>query len=279
MKSYIFAIPIIIAAVACSRDNTRYPERALGWELGAGSYCFQYFTFFEALDKIDSCDLKYVEGSPFHAIGGGIDGKLDYRMDASTREIVLEKLKEKGLKMNAYGVISPDKEEDWRRLFEFGKAMGIGTFASQPDPEFLPLISKLCEEYQINVTIHNHPAPSRYWSPDQVLAVLDGQSKRIGACADIGHWIRSGLDPVECLKKLEGHVLHLHMKDLNERSNKEAHDVRWGTGVANVKGILAELKRQEFKGPITAEYEYNWYNSVPDIKASVIYFREELNRL
>ena len=36
------------------------------------------------------------------------------------------------------------------------------------------------------------------------MKVCEGRSDRIGACADIGHWYRSGLVPVECLKKLQG---------------------------------------------------------------------------
>ena len=49
-----------------------------------------------------------------------------------------------------------------------------------------------------------------------VLAAIKGRTPLMGACADVGHWMRSGLDPVECLKKLEGHIICLHFKDLNE---------------------------------------------------------------
>src|SRR5690554_367042 len=85
-------IPETDGSTETSGDSGEYPETALGWELGSGSYGFKEFTFFEALDKIDSCGLKYVEGFPGHTIGGGIDEKLDYRMDAATREKVLAKL-------------------------------------------------------------------------------------------------------------------------------------------------------------------------------------------
>ena len=60
--------------------------------------------------------------------------------------------------------------------------------------------------------------------------------------------------PVEALKKLEGRVLHLHFKDLSEPV--KGHDVPWGTGRSNMKGIMAELKRQGFKGYLSIEYEY-----------------------
>ena len=75
-------------------------------------------------------------------------------------------------------------------------------------------IDKLCAEFDINLAIHNHPQPSHYWNPDTVLKVCKDRSKRIGACADTGHWLRSGLNPLECLKKLEGRIISLHFKDL-----------------------------------------------------------------
>lgn len=289
IKIYLFTILLGMLTVITSCNHRlpkdqaslpQYPETKLGWMLGAQAYTFRLFTFFEAVDKTDSCGLKYVEAFPGQVIGGGIEGNIDYKMKASTRGDILQKLEEKGVKLISYGVVSPNNEADWRQLFEFGKTMGIQTFTSEPAEALLPLISTLCDEYSINVALHNHPKPSHYWNPDIVLSAIKGQSKRIGACADVGHWVRSGLDPVECLRKLEGHVLHLHMKDLNYKEGpddgEEDRDVRWGTGVTNTDGIIQELKRQNFKGVISAEYERNWENNVPDVMASVAYFRKSL---
>lgn len=254
------------------------PETKLGWKLGSQAYTFRLFTFEEALNKIDSCKLKWVEGFPGQKIGGGVEGTMDYHMDAATQGKVKEMLKAKGLTLNAYGVVSPKTEEDWKALFAFAKAMGISTITSEPEEKDIPLVSKLCDENQINVAIHNHPNPSHYWNPDIILKAIKGQSKRIGACADIGHWVRSGLDPVECLKKLKGHVIHSHMKDLNEKGNKQAHDVIWGTGVSNIPAVIAELKAQKFKGQISVEYEYHWENSGPEVAQSVANFRKMLKK-
>ena len=260
-----------------SIDN---PETKLGWKLGAGTYTFNRFTFLQSLDKIDSCNLKYVECFPDQVIGEGIGGTMDYHMDTFTRKEILKKLGEKGMKIIAYGVITPNNNVEWRKLFDFGKAMGIQTFTSEPDEKDLTFISELCDEYKINVAIHNHPYPKHYWSPDTVLAAIKGRSNRIGACADIGHWVRSELNAVTCLKKLEGHVLHVHMKDLEAIEGKdkgeENRDVHWGTGVVNIDGVIKELKRQKFRGMISAEYERNWENNTPDVIASVNYFRNSL---
>ncbi len=148
--------------------------------------------------------------------------------------------------------------------------MGIETLVSEPDFKEFDQIDKLVEEYKINVALHNHPKPSRYWNPDIVLEHCKGRSKRIGACADTGHWMRSGLNPLECIKKLEGRIISFHFKDLNQMG--DGHDVPWGTGKGDVKGMMAEIKRQGFKGVFSIEYEYNWDNSVPEIAQCVAYF-------
>ena len=111
------------------------------------------------------------------------------------------------------------------------------------------------------------------------MAVLKGVSPRIGACADVGHWIRSGLNPLECLKKLEGRVIEFHLKDLNEKGVRKAHDLPWGSGVSNIPAIMQEMKRQNFKGVISIEYEYNWENNVPEVKASAEFFNKEKDRI
>lgn len=278
--NYLLAFSILIlnacnTKTAALDDNSadEYPETELGWKLGSQAYTFKSYTFLEAIDKIDSCGLKYVEAYPGQNIGGGLEGKMHFSMDESTRKEVLQKLNEKGIKLHGYGVVRAKDEREWRELFEFAKAMGIETITSEPDEKHIPLLSSLCDEYEINLAIHNHPDPSYYWNPDVVANAIKGQSKRMGACADIGHWVRSGLDPVESLKKLEGHILHMHLKDLNEKGNKKAHDVHWGEGVSNVPGVIEELKRQKFSGMISAEYEHNWDNNAPDVAASVVNFR------
>ncbi|GAB2775415.1 hypothetical protein GCM10027275_18140 [Rhabdobacter roseus] len=252
------------------------PEEKLGWKLGAQSYTFRLFPFDEALRKIDSCGLKYVEAYPGQTIGGGVEGKMEFTMDAAKRQAVKKLLKDRKLTLSAFGVVSPKTQAEWEQLFEFAKDMGIPNINSEPSPEQFAYIIPLAEKYKINVALHNHPKPSRYWSPDTVLKYT-AKSKYLGACADIGHWVRSGLDPVECLKKLEGQVLGMHFKDVKKDTPEgRHHDVIWGNGDSKVDEVIAELKRQKFKGPISAEYEYHWENSAPEVAESVKYFRKSV---
>jgi sugar phosphate isomerase/epimerase len=87
-----------------------------------------------------------------------------------------------------------------------------------------------------------------------------------------GHWVRSGLTPLDCYKILEGHIVSTHFKDLNEKSPK-AHDVPFGTGVSDIPALLDELKRQGFKGNISIEYEYNWEQSLPEVAQCIGFVR------
>jgi sugar phosphate isomerase/epimerase len=144
-------------------------------------------------------------------------------------------------------------------------------------PKVMDVCEKLAKEYNIKVAIHNHPGPKNfYWNPDTVLTAVKGRSPLLGVCADVGHYVRSGLDPVACLKKLEGRIIALHFKDLvkdKDAKGKEImHDVPWGTGISNAKAMLAELKRQGFRGAFCIEYEYNWEKSVPEITQCVKFF-------
>lgn len=250
------------------------------WKLGIQAWSFHLNTFEEALNKIDSCGVKYVEAFPPQKIGAGIPGTMDYHMSAKKRKAVKNLLKKHGIKMISYGVVTPKTDSDWVQLFKFGKAMGLKNIASEPKADKIPFISKLCDKYEINLAIHNHAEPTRYWNPDIVLNAINGASFRIGSCADVGHWLESDLDPLKCMQKLKGHIIEFHMKDENKKGGgKDVHDVPMGQGVINMDGIMQQMKDQHFKGFVFIEYEYHFKNNVQDVRECVKYFRQKRQEL
>jgi len=276
------AVIACLALSACSTSTKTdseaagYPEDKLGWKMGSQAFTFRLFTLAETIDKIDSADLRYVEAFPGQAIGYGSGEKMDYSLSPEGRAFVKNLLKEKNVTLHAFGVTNGQDAEEWERIFAFAKDMGIQVINCEPAEEHLDIVSDLCDKYDIKAGIHNHPEPSHYWNPEVVLKALEGRSSKMGATADLGHWMRSGLDPVECLKKLDGRVIHLHFKDLNAFGEKKAHDVHWGTGELPIREVVEELKRQRFDGMLSAEYEYNWENNKDDVKQSVANLREIL---
>jgi sugar phosphate isomerase/epimerase len=245
----------------------------LGWHLGCQAYSFNHFTFFEACDKNASMGLKWLEAYPGQKISAEKpDARFEQGMSGEIRDLVKKKLADCGITLVNFGVTGlPADEAAARKTFEFAKDMGIRTIVSEPAADAFDTVEKLADEFGINVALHNHPEPSPYWNPDKVLAVCKGRSKRIGSCADTGHWMRSGVNPLDAIKKLEGRIISFHFKDL-DRFGHNAHDVVWGTGKANVKELLAEVHRQKFQGVFSIEFEYNWGKSMPELVQSVAFF-------
>ena len=251
-----------------------------GWRLAVQMWSFNRFKFYDALDKVAALGIDYMEAYPGQRFQGWKDKeKFHHNMSADLREQVKARLADAGVKVVNYGVVGlPNNEVECRKVFQFAKEMGIETILSEPKEDALGLVYKLCQEYKIKVAIHNHPKPTRYWNPDIVLNAIKGREKWMGAACDTGHWVRSGLDPLKCIKKLEGKIISLHFKDMNKKG-PGAHDVAWGTGVSGVKDILAELHRQKFKGVFSIEFEYNWNDSFGDIYQCSQYFNKVAGEL
>jgi sugar phosphate isomerase/epimerase len=252
----------------------------LGWQLAVHSYTFQKFPIAEAIDKTAALGVKYmsISGSVLLAPSNRV-GTVS--LSPAQRQAIDDKLAADGFgRFVNMGVVQlPADEAKSRQVFEFAKQWGIGVLVAEPETNALDTVEKLCKEYNIRVAIHDHPkGHSIYWNPDAVLAAIRGRTPLMGACADVGHWLRSGLDPLECLKKLDGHIICLHFKDLNEMG-PQAHDVPWGTGVGKTKELMAELQRQNFHGAFCVEYEYHWENSSPEIAQCVKFFNATCDEL
>jgi sugar phosphate isomerase/epimerase len=158
--------------------------------------------------------------------------------------------------------------------------MGIEVLVTETTPN--EAMDQLAKEFSIRVALHNHPAT---WPPDKVLEACKERGKLLGSCSDTGHWVRAGFVPVESLKKLEGRVEHLHFKDINEfgkgpNDHKGCHDVVWGTGKSDVKGMLTELKRQGYKGYMSIEYEFGDLKHLDEnLPKCVAYFDQVMGEL
>ncbi|HCT23236.1 MAG TPA: endonuclease [Chitinophagaceae bacterium] len=248
------------------------------WRLGIQMWTFHISNFHDALYRVDSTGLTTIEVYPGQKLGGGLLGVFGPTMDATQRKTVRDWLTKHQIKVHAFGVVVCDKPEEWDAYFAFAKEMSIPIITAEPAKAHLDIVNELAGKYGIKVAIHDHPKPSLYWHPDSVLAAASGRPN-IGACADIGHWVRNGLDPVDCLKKLEGKVYGLHVKDVAEFGNPKADDVVFGNGKSNIAGVLKELKRQRFKGFFSIEHEANWITNVHDVIADAQYFQQQLKQL
>ena len=264
-------IPLAARASGAPAGDSLHPvtDAYEGWHLAIQAWTFNHFTFTEAVEKAASLGINWIEAYPGEQIRPGVkDVTMGPGLSPDERSSLRQMLSDAGVRLVNFGVVDLGKDEaSCREVFDFAREMGIETIVAEPPETMLDLVDRLCNEYRIKVALHNHPKPSPYWNPQRILEVCRGRSAWIGSCSDIGHWIRSGVEPIEAIRKLGSRVLTIHFKDLNEFGNPEAHDVVWGTGVANVEAILRELDRQKYRGVFSIEYEYHWDNSLPEVRA------------
>ncbi len=247
-------------------------------------WTFRKFTFFETLDRVKALGILFLEAYPGQPLSEELPGaRFGHDMDEKLREIVKERLQAAGITLISYGVVAFDNtEESMAPVFEFARAMRIRTIITEPAYDDLSLLEKMVKKRNIRVAIHNHPEPNKYAHPEAVLERVQGLDPRIGACADTGHWMRTGVDPVKALLLLRGRILNVHLKDLDKFGSKEARDVPFGRGRANVHDILAELTLQNYYGPLAIEHENpdDIDNPSPPVRAgleyidSITYFKE-----
>jgi type 1 glutamine amidotransferase/sugar phosphate isomerase/epimerase len=250
-------------------------QEKLGWRLGIEAYTFHKFTLFEAIEKTAHLGLSYMGGLSFQKVSAEIPKNLEPGLsDDELRQIRL-KLDSAGVRLLTYYIHDiPGDEVGCRRVFEFGRTLGIETFMSEPKPEALDTLERFCDVYDINVALHNHDqkASPLYWNPEGVLKACRGRSTRLGACADLGYWMRAGIDPIQAVNTLKDRLLTVQMHDLQVLSS-EGHDVPWGTGAGRSEAVLKEIHRLGLRPTMLGlEYSYNWLESMPEIARCIEFF-------
>ena len=252
-------------------ENRQYTEQ-LGWTIGPQIYSFNRFPFDEALKMIVACGTPHFEVFVGQKVSKDINVAVGPDLLKPENSEVLKKVKdllaETGCIMHAVGVCGSS-----RPFFDFAAEFKIPLLNTEPNARELENVNKLADEYKINVGLHNHPKPSYYWDPDVVLGHLKDLGPRMGANCDTGHWLRSGLNPLECIKKLKGRITGFHIKDLKKREdgNFDA-DAPFGQGVVGIAEIMKEVATHSIKVPFSIEYEAAWDSNQPKVAECIRFF-------
>jgi len=267
-----YFIFLAISLIGCNQGSKKTEDQNADWKMGVALYSFNRFSFADAIDKADSAGVNYVEGFSFHKLGKEFNDKSMSSMTEEDIQNMMQMLKSKNIEMQSMYVSGAKNEADWKYYFELAKEMKMQHLVSEPDKESWDMLDSLAGLYNIKIAIHEHAkGKSMYWHPDSVLSALKNHPN-FGVCADLGHWERSGLNPAECLKKLEGNILGVHLKDIDQSDNPEANDVIIGKGVIKFPEVIDELKRQRFKGVIHIECEHKMENNLAEVIEGKKYF-------
>lgn len=228
-------------------------------KLGLQMYSLRAFPVDEALKYAAEAGFEQVE---FY------QGMLPVEASAAEIEAVQQKVAAHGMTLSAHGVnrFGTDRQAN-EKIFQFAKAAGIKNITADPDPESFDQLDDLVAEHDIRIAIHNHGPRHRYNKVVDVLRAIDGHDPRIGACADLGHYIRSGENPTEVVRLLKGRLYGIHLKDFAEMKDK-TEGVILGKGHLDVEGIVDALIAVDFPsdGALSLEYEENKDNPIADIR-------------
>lgn len=250
--------------------------------LSVQAWTFNHFTLFEAIEKTASTGATNIEMFPGQTLRPGSDVKVGPEMPEQETLALQAQLQKFNIRPVAFGVTGISKNpEEARVLFRWAKRLGLMVVNTE-SVDAIDTIETMVKEFDIRVGFHDHPKQAnnpgyKMWDPTYVYSIVKDHDVRIGSCADTGHWVRSGIKPVDAIKALHGRIVSSHLKDLNEFS-PNGHDVPYGTGVSDVPGILDAYKKLKFTGPVSVEYEYNWDTSVPEVANCIGFVRGYLRK-
>lgn len=266
----------VLAALAMATLPSK-PAAPEPFLLSVQAWTFNHFSLFEAIEKTAQAGGKAIEMFPGQTLRPASDVKVGPDMPEIETAALEAKLKEFGIRPVAFGVtgISKDPAEA-RVLFRWAKRLHLLVINTE-SVDAIDTIEAMVKEFDIKVGFHDHPKQAgnpgyKMWDPAYVYSVVKDRDQRIGSCADTGHWVRSGIKPIDAIKMLHGRIVSSHLKDLNAYS-ADAHDVPFGTGVSDIPAILETYKKTKFNGPASIEYEYNWDNSIVDVANCIGFVR------
>jgi sugar phosphate isomerase/epimerase len=230
--------------------------------LGIQMYSLRGYPVDEALAHVKELGLTFIEFYP---------GMFPVTDDHAVIDAMKDKVSALGLTMSASGVNRFTKDAAAnRRIFAFAKAAGIPILGADPDPDSFASLDDLVKEFDIRIAIHNHGPTHRYNKVVDVLDAIEKHDRRIGACADLGHFLRSGEKPTEVIRLLAGRLYGIHLKDFAEMQDK-TKGVILGQGHIDVPAVFAALEQAKFPadGALSIEYEEHPKNPLAEIRACI----------
>ena len=252
-------------------------EGAANWKLGIALYTFNNYSFPEQLALAKSTGTQYVEGFSFSKAGAALKDSLIMNLSPSGLNKLRLMVAESGLRMESMYITGGKTVDKWKKDFELAKNLKLKYVTAEPPINMLKVVDSLAGKYGIKVALHNHwKGTSQYWHPDSVIAALKNHPN-LGACPDLGHYPKSGINPSEALEKLKGKIIGIHLKDIAEYNNPKLKDVLVGTGVIDYPAVFEELKRQNFVGNINIERDYQEKpNNLSSVNQVIKYYTQTL---
>jgi len=233
--------------------------------LAVQSWCLRKFKKTdEVIARVKELGLKRLELCGVHA---------DFNTPAGFDDLIAA-YRQAGITISSLGVegFGPD-EAHARNRFEFARKAGCRVISANFAPATflaaLPVVYKLCEEYRINLGIHNHGGYHWLGSGEILNWVFSFTRPCIGLNMDTAWALDARQDPLKWAETYANRLYAVHIKDFVFDRARKSTDVVVGTGNLDLPKLLAQLKAGGFKGEMILEYEGDVDNPIPALAQCV----------
>lgn len=164
----------------------------------------------------------------------------------------------------AGSVGNPDKDfYGSEAIFQTTRLLDAPLIAGHFESGAVPALGNLCARYGIWAAFENGLEKN----VAEIRAAIQDDNPWIGANLDTGNLAAQGGDPVKALRDLGNRIMHVHVKDVPEVGSHRC--VAVGSGIVDVRGIVRELKRNDYDGWLSIEIETEDHDPTDEIIASV----------
>lgn len=233
--------------------------------LAVQSYCYRGTKPLpDLLERVKKTGLSRLELCAVH---------VDFN-DESTFDQAISTCQDAGIELVQIGVETFTGDvAHARKRFEFARKAGIKLISCHfvPDSfdEAHPMVTKLCDEYDIDVAIHNHGGYHWLGNMEMLSYVFSQVSPRIGLCLDTAWALDARHNPVKMAEKFIDRLKSTHIKDFTFKPDRMGVDTIVGEGNLDLPGLLKLLNDHHFTGPAILEYEGDIDNPVPALQKCV----------
>ncbi len=234
------------------------------FQLGIAGYSFVNFKLEESLSMMKRMDVKYLCIKDFH---------LPYKSTAEEISSFHEQLKSAGVTGYAVGPIYTETIAKIDEAFDYAKRVGVKLVIGVPNPDDLEYVSKKTQQTGIKFAIHNHgPEDKLYPNATVIYNLIKNLDKNVGICFDMGHDRRDGQDETKDLEKYHDRIFDIHLKNVTA-ATREGTTCELGRGVINIPLFVRALRKVNYTGKCSLEFEKDMKDPLAGLAESVGYFK------
>ncbi|ATP56129.1 xylose isomerase [Pedobacter ginsengisoli] len=257
----LVSIPTAFATSVKSETSKGKPDP---FKLGIAGYSFINFNLDESLKIMKKVDVHYLCIKDFH---------LPYKSTVEEIAAFHAKLKENNVTGYAVGPIYTKTRKEIDDAFDYAKRVGVDLVIGIPLHDDLDYVAQKTKEYNIRYAIHNHgPEDKLYPSAESIYNLIKNLDNRIGICFDMGHNKRDGRDSVADFQKFSKRIFDMHLKNVTA-ATKDGSTCELGRGIIDIPAYVKMLRKVNYTGSCSLEYEKDMKDPLAGIAESIGYFK------